>query len=111
MDIEKLHNKKFRIYGTTWTIKIVDAIEPEDDENGKHYYSGMTYNATNVIEIARNVYGCKIPKDEMFKVLCHELVHAILNTGAYLSSSGDEPMVEFLGRGIAELVRQNVLGK
>lgn len=47
----------------------------------------------------------------MFKILCHELVHAILNTGSYLKSSSDEPLVEFLGRGIAELIRQNVLCK
>lgn len=112
MDMEKLHNKKFKIFGSTWTIKIVDAIEEEVDEDGKHYYAGMTYNATKVIEeVARNVYGTKIDKDEMFKTLCHELVHAILDTGSYLKSSCDEPMVEFLGRGIAELIRQNVLCK
>lgn len=104
MDMEKLHNKKFKIFGSTWTIKIVD-------EDGKHYYAGMTYNATKVIEVARNVYGTKIDKDEMFKILCHELVNAILNTGSYLKSSSDEPLVEFLGRGIAELIRQNVLCK
>lgn len=111
MDMEKLHNKKFKIFGSTWTIKIVDAIEEEVDEDGKHYYAGMTYNATKVIEVARNVYGTKIDKDEMFKILCHELVYAILNTGSYLKSSSDEPLVEFLGRGIAELIRQNVLCK
>lgn len=111
MDMEKLHNKKFKIFGSTWTIKIVDAIEEEVDEDGKHYYAGMTYNATKVIEVARNVYGTKIDKDEMFKTLCHELVHAILDAGSYLKSSSDEPLVEFLGRGIAELIRQNVLCK
>lgn len=111
MDIEKLHNKKFKIFGSTWTIKIVDVVEEEVDENGTHYYAGMTYNTTKVIEIARNIYGAKIDKDEMFKTLCHELVHAILNTGSYLRSSSDEPMVEFIGRGIAELIRQNVLCK
>ena len=50
-------------------------------------------------------------ENEMFKTLCHELIHAILNTGNYYKSSNDEPMVEFLGRGIAELIRQNVLCK
>ena len=27
MDMEKLHNRKFKIFGSTWTIKIVDTIE------------------------------------------------------------------------------------
>ena len=111
MDMEKLHNKKFKIFGSTWTIKIVDTIEEEKEENGMHYYVGMTYNATRIIEVARNVYGTKVTENEMFKTLCHELIHAILNTGNYYKSSNDEPMVEFLGRGIAELIRQNVLCK
>lgn len=110
MDIEKLHNRKFRLYGTTWIIRIVDSIEPEDDEGNTHWYSGMTHNDTKIIEVARNVYDTKISKDEMFKTLCHEIIHAILDTGAY-TCTHDEPMVEFLGRGIAELVRQNVLCK
>lgn len=110
MDMEKLHNRKFKIFGSIWTIKIVDTIE-EEEEDGRHYYLGMTYNATKVIELARNVYGAKITKNEMFKTFCHELIHAILNTGSYYKSSSDEPMVEFLGRGIAELIKQNVLCK
>lgn len=109
MDMEKLHNRKFKIFGSTWTIKIVDTIEKKED--GIYYCSGMTYNATKIIEVARNVYGAKITEDEMFKTLCHELIHAILNTGSYYKSSSDEPMVEFLGRGIAELIKQNVLCK
>mgnify|MGYP000161593476 FL=1 len=31
MDIQKLHNKKIDIFGTKYTIKIVDKLE---DENG-----------------------------------------------------------------------------
>lgn len=111
MDMEKLHNRKFKIFGSTWTIKIVDTIEEEKEEDGMHYYLGMTYNATRVIEVARNVYGTKVTENEMFKTFCHELIHAILNTGSYYKSSNDEPMVEFLGRGIAELIRQNILCK
>lgn len=111
MDIEKLHNKKFNIFGSVWTIKIVDTIEGEVQEDGMHYYCGMTYDSSRIIELARNVYGDKMTKDEMFKTLCHELVHAILDSGAYHRCSGEEPMVEFLGRAIAELVRQNILCK
>lgn len=111
MDMEKLHNRKFKIFGSIWTIKIVDTIEEKEEEDGIHYCSGMTYNVTKIIEVARNVYGAKITENEMFNTLCHELIHAILNTGSYYKSSSDEPMVEFLGRGIAELIKQNVLCK
>lgn len=109
--MEKLHNRKFKIFGSTWTIKIVDTIEEKEDEDGIYYCSGMTYNVTKTIEVARNVYGAKITENEMFNILCHELIPAILNTGSYYKSSSDEPMVEFLGRGIAELIKQNVLCK
>lgn len=111
MNMEKLHNRKFKIFGSTWTIKIVETIKEEEEEDGTHYCSGMTYNVTKIIEVARNVYGTKITEEEMFKTFCHELIHAILNTGSYFRSSSDEPMVEFLGRGIAELIKQNVLCK
>ena len=110
MDIKKLHNKKFNLYGTTWTIKIVDNIEEEENNGDTHYYWGMTYNDRRVIEIAKNIYGVKVSNNEMFRTLCHELVHAILDTGNY-TCTHDEPMVEFLGRGIVELVRQSVLCK
>ena len=46
MNIEDFNNKQFDIFGSKWTIYIVDSIEPEIDEDGyKYYYAGMTYNA------------------------------------------------------------------
>lgn len=119
MDIEKLQNKKFKIFGSTWTIKIVDSlIDAEDDaaKNGEYDdmeggYAGITICAEGVIKIARDLSGVKVNNEFMFNTLCHELVHAILDTGSYNKETYDEQLVEFLGRGIAELVRQNVLCK
>lgn len=111
-NIEDLHNKHIDIFGSDWTISIVDNIEPYVDEDGdKHHYAGMTYNASQRIEIARNVYGTRLTNEMMFKTLIHELVHAICNTGAYFEKSNDEPFVEYMARGIMSLLKQNIICK
>ena len=112
MNIEDFNNKQFDIFGSKWTINIVDNIEPEIDEEGyKHYYAGITYNTTQKIEIARTVKEEKLSNEMMCKTLVHELVHVICNTGAYLNYSNDEPFVEFMARGIVSLLNQNILCK
>lgn len=112
MNIENFNNKQFNIFGSNWTINIVDNIELKVDEDGyKHHYSGMTYNATQKIEIARTVREEKLSNEMMCNTLVHELVHVICNTGAYYEKSNDEPFVEFMARGILSLLNQNILCK
>lgn len=119
MDIEKLHNKKFNIFGSTWTILIVDSLVDIKDDAAKDgeydgmegEYAGITSCAEGTIKIARELNGIKVTNEFMFNTLCHELTHAILDTGGYNKETYDEQLVEFLGRGIAELVRQNILCK
>ena len=119
MDIEKLHNKKFNIFGSTWTIKIVDTLVDEKNDAAKDgdyddvegSYAGITNCAEGTIKIVRELNGVEVTNEFMFNTLCHELTHAILDTGSYNKETYDEQLVEFIGRGIAELVRQNVLCK
>ena len=112
MNIEDFNNKQFDVFGSKWTINIVDSIEPEVDEDGyKHHYAGMTHNVTQKIEIARNVKEEKLSNEMMCKTLIHELVHVICNTGAYFNYSNDEPFVEFMARGILSLLKQNLICK
>lgn len=112
MSIEDFNNKQFDIFGSKWTINIVDNIEPEVDEDGyKHHYAGMTHNVTQKIEIARNVKEEKLSNEIMCKTLIHELVQVICNTGAYFEKSNDEPFVEFMARGIISLLKQDILCK
>lgn len=112
MSIEDFNNKQFDIFGSKWTIHIVDSIKPEVDEDGyKHYYAGMTYNATQRIKIARSVKEEKLSNEIMCKTLIHELVHVICNTGAYFEKSNDEPFVEFMARGILSLLKQDLICK
>ena len=66
---------------------------------------GTTNTAANEIHIARSdFYGNPVDSSEHKITLIHELIHAILNEGQYLSSSGDEPMVEWLARCIKSLM-------
>ena len=93
LDIEKLHNKKIDIFGTKYTIKIVDRIE---DENGQ--YRGMSYHGKLIIELARYADNVKMSNNEIIKTLLHEINHAILATGQYFNSNDDEPLVEWIAR-------------
>ena len=93
MDIQKLHNKKIDIFGTKYTIKIVDRIE-----DGDTLCAGIVYNDSLIIKIARYINDAKISNKEMIKTLLHEINHAILTSGQYLNSSQDEPLVEWMSR-------------
>ena len=112
MNIEGFNNKKFYLFGSEWIINIVDSIELVVDEDGyKHHYAGMTYNATQKIEIARTIRGEKLSNEMMCETLIHELVHVICNTGAYFNYSNNEPFVEFMARSILSLLKQDILCK
>lgn len=99
MDIQKLHNKKIDIFGTKYTIKIVDRIE---DENG--YYRGMTYHDKCIIELARYADNIRIRDNEIIETLLHEINNAILATGQYLNFNDDEPLVERIARLLCNIV-------
>ena len=93
MDIQKLHNKKIDIFGSKYTIKIVDKIEDEDG-----YYLGTTYHNKRIIELARYTNNVKISNNEIIETLLHEINHAILASGQYLDSNNDEPLVEWIAK-------------
>ena len=93
MDIQKLHNKKIDIFGTKYTIKIVDRIE---DDN--IIYDGSTYHDSHIIKIAKYVNNNKISNEEMTRTLLHEINHAIFTAGQYFNSNDDEPLVEWIAR-------------
>ena len=93
MDIQKLHNKKIDIFGTKYTIKIVDKLQ-----NGDAIHTGSTYHDSLIIKIAKYVNNAKISNEEMTRTLLHEINHAILATGQYFNSNDDEPLVEWIAR-------------
>jgi len=78
MDVEKLDKKSVDIFGTTYTINIVDTLDKADDECN---YYGETEYSSKTIKIGRNVHSIKQSDTEMGLTLLHELIHAILSTG------------------------------
>lgn len=88
------------IFGSKWKLKFVDAIEVDDGAS----VDGLTDSTNRIISV-----DVKQAKNEADITLLHELIHAILNTGQYFNASSNEPMVEFLARGIQSLIKQGVL--
>ena len=107
MRIEDFNNKQFDIFGTVFTIKLVDTLD--EDDNNLHY--GLTEGNTKEIRISKEVMKAKQPDSEIYVTLVHEIIHAILNTGQYLEESQKEPLVEWLTRCIISLLKQDILCK
>ena len=107
MRIEDFNNKQFNIFGTVFTIKLVDTLD--EDDNNLHY--GLTEDNTKEIRISKEVIKVKQPDSEIYITLVHEIIHAVLNTGQYLEESQKEPLVEWLSRCIISLLKQDILCK
>lgn len=107
MNIEDFNNKQFDIFGTIFTIKLVDTLDKED--NLLHY--GLTEGNTKEISISKEVMKVKQPDSEIYVTLVHEIIHAVLDTGQYLEESQKEPLVEWLARCIISLLKQDILCK
>lgn len=88
------------IFGSKWKLKFVDKIDLEDDSNP----DGITDANKRLIAISTNQSD-----NEIIITLLHELIHAILDTGQYLSSSQNEPMVEFVARSLYSLTKQGLI--
>lgn len=107
MNIEDFNNKQFDIFGTVFTIKLVDTLDEED----KLLHYGITECNTKKIRISKEVMNAKQPDSEIYITLVHEIIHAILDTGQYLEESQKEPLVEWIARCIISLLKQDILCK
>ena len=107
MNIEDFNNKQFDIFGTIFTIKLVDTLDADD--NLLHY--GLTEGNIREVRISREVIKAKQPDSELYLTLVHEIVHVILDTGQWLEESGNEALVEWLARCIISLLKQDILCK
>lgn len=97
-------SKKFQFQGIDWEIHWVDEIKRDDD--------GITYGNTDfakrIVTLSTEAKGVPIPELAVNRTLWHELVHLILEEGQYGEASSDEAMVELLGKGIYELIKQDL---
>lgn len=94
-----MKNRSIDIFGTKWKIKFVDEIKVEDDAE----VDGICNPFTRTISIAKD------EASDMNITLFHEIIHAILHTGQYHDISQNEPLVEFLARGLNAMVKQGLL--
>ena len=107
MKIENFNNKQFDVFGTVFTIKLVDTLDKEDDM--LHY--GLTEGNTKEIRISKEVMKAKQPDSEIYVTLVYEIIHAVLDTGQYLEESQKESLIEWLARCIISLLKQDILCK
>lgn len=107
MSIEDFNNKQFDIFGTVFTIKLVDTLDEED----KLLHYGITECNTKEIRISKEVMKAKQSDSEIYITLVHEIIHAILDTGQYFEESQKEPLVEWIARCIISLLKQDILCK
>ena len=105
MNIEDFNNKQFDIFGTIFTIKLVDTL----DENDNNLHYGLTEDNIKEIRISKEVMKAKQPDSEIYITLVHEIIHAVLDIGQYLEESQKEPLVEWLARCILSLKNQKIL--
>lgn len=103
----KYKNRTIRIFNTLYKILYVDDIEAE---NPNRTTMGETDSNLKTIRIrVLDRKGHPVSRQEMELCLLHELFHAILVEGQYLSSASDEPLVEWLARCTKHLLDQKVL--
>ena len=107
MRIEDFNNKQFDIFGTIFTIKLVDTLDEED----KLLHYGLTEGNTKEIRISKEVMKAKQPDSEIYVTLIHEIIHAVLDTGQYIEESQKDSLVEWLSRCIISLLKQDILCK
>ena len=107
MSIENFNNKHFDIFGTVFTIKLVDTLDEED----KLLHYGITEGNTKEIRISKEVMKAKQPDSEIYVTLVHEIIHAVLDTGQYIEESQKDSLVEWLSRCIISLLKQDILCK
>ena len=102
-----MKDRKFTIFGTTYSIKFVDVINPDDRDR---FTWGDTDGRTHTIRIAtKDINGKSISEEELDITVLHELMHVIFAEGQYSSCNEDEPLVEWCARCLHSFKKQNLL--
>lgn len=102
----ELKNRSFNIFGSKYRIKFVDNVL---DEESNWIYGKTDASSKEILISTKLSNGKDVQENEILITLYHEIMHAILLTGQYTDSSGDEPLVEWLARCILSLKNQKIL--
>ncbi len=106
----KWKSKKFNIFGDIWTIVFCGIVFASTRDNEEeHWIWGQTVDVKRKIRISTlDAENNPLSDDDILDTIAHECVHAILDSGQYCNASSDEPMVEFLAKGILSLIKSKV---
>lgn len=102
-----IKNIPFKYLDVNWVIKYVDEI-PSNKDN---FFFGQTHYDKREIWIATKLNGSPIPLITQSRTLYHELVHVILSEGQYDTESANEPLVEWIGKSLYNLIQNRDLFK
>lgn len=103
--MEIISQRPFKYFDIEWTIKYVDEIPHENE----HFFYGQTKFDKREILISKNLNDSPVPEIIQQRTLYHELAHIILEEGMYNEASGDEPLVEWIGKSLYELTTNSDL--
>ena len=105
----KCMKTEINLFGTKYKIKFVDEPMSLDDNGERYAYGQAVHTEFEIIIPTKTVKGKPIPKYDLQKNICHEIVHCIFSEGGYTTISEDEPLVEWTARCIYELfLKQNI---
>ena len=107
---KKWKNKKFNIFGDVWRIVFIDQVMDTVGPNGeKGWLFGICDYTNKLITISLKGPNNKpLCEWEIVTSIAHECMHAILDSGQYKEQSSNEPLVEFLAKGVLSLTKSKV---
>ena len=107
----EFRDRKFKFMDTVYTIRFVDRCPVAENQDNDAFNFGLFDPRTHVIYITLKdpETGKPYPKGQIMNVLRHELVHMLFFEGQYHDCNEDEPLVEWLSKGLGLLLRQDLL--
>lgn len=102
-----MKDRKFKVFGTPWTLKYLS--KPIMEVDGDTVY-GETDFIKRIIKVStRNSDKTPRLKCEIEVTLLHELMHCIFGEGQYRSCNIDEPLVEWCAKCLKSFKDQNII--
>lgn len=101
-----MEERKLNLFGTTYRVREVDIIINEEN---RHNLYGSCNFTDHIIDVAKKIGNKKVTGREQRISLLHELFHAFLKEGQYMSCSDDEPLVEWLARCTNAAIEQGII--
>ena len=104
-------DRKFKFMDSVWTVKFVDRVPLTEEQDPESTNFGTCDADRRLITIGmKDRTGKPYGKEQIMQTLIHELMHAVLFEGQYLTCYNDEPLVEWLAKSVGMLLKAGLLG-